>query len=73
MARAVAARRPASGGRWGGRPNAQVELPSITLPGGNEARMRSVPALGEHTGALPRAVGMTDYDVAVGRRDGATA
>ncbi|MFE6551290.1 hypothetical protein ACWEQ2_27275 [Streptomyces sp. NPDC004096] len=62
-----------SAGRWGGRSNAQDTLPSITLPGGNEARMGNVPALGEHTGALPRAVGMTDDDIAVRHRNGATA
>lgn len=35
--------------------------------------MGNVPALGEHTEALPHAVGMTDDDVAVRRRNGATA
>jgi crotonobetainyl-CoA:carnitine CoA-transferase CaiB-like acyl-CoA transferase len=45
----------------------------ITLPGGKEARMGDVPALGRHTGALPRAVGMTDDGVAALRRDGVAA
>ncbi|MFC9289425.1 CaiB/BaiF CoA transferase family protein [Streptomyces sp. NPDC057052] len=45
-------------------------LPPITLPGGGEARMGPVPALGEHTEALLRAVGMTDEEIAALRRDG---
>ncbi|MFJ9718089.1 CaiB/BaiF CoA transferase family protein [Streptomyces sp. NPDC101213] len=45
-------------------------LPPITLPGGAEARMGAVPALGEHTEALLRAVGMTDEEIAALRRDG---
>ncbi|MET8858614.1 MULTISPECIES: CaiB/BaiF CoA-transferase family protein [unclassified Streptomyces] len=45
-------------------------LPPITLPGGAEARMGSVPRLGEHTGVVLRALGMTDADVAELRRDG---
>ncbi|MGW3915052.1 CaiB/BaiF CoA transferase family protein [Streptomyces sp. NPDC005070] len=45
-------------------------LPPITLPGGEEARMGSVPRLGEHTGVVLRALGMTDADVAELRRDG---
>ncbi|WP_037670395.1 CaiB/BaiF CoA-transferase family protein [Streptomyces griseus] len=48
-------------------------LPPITLPGGEEARMGDVPALGEHTEALLRAVGMTDGEVAALRRDGVVA
>ncbi|MFI9647074.1 CaiB/BaiF CoA transferase family protein [Streptomyces sp. NPDC052040] len=48
-------------------------LPPITLPGGDEARMGDVPALGEHTGALLRAVGMTDEEIAALRRDGVAA
>ncbi|WTZ39514.1 CoA transferase [Streptomyces sp. NBC_01390] len=48
-------------------------LPPITLPGGVEARMGDVPALGEHTEALLRAVGMTDEEIAALRRDGVTA
>ncbi|MFF3335982.1 CaiB/BaiF CoA transferase family protein [Streptomyces sp. NPDC002888] len=48
-------------------------LPPITLPGGEEARMGDVPALGEHTEALLRAVGMTDDEVAALRRDGVVA
>ncbi|MFE4700283.1 CaiB/BaiF CoA transferase family protein [Streptomyces sp. NPDC056738] len=45
-------------------------LPPITLPGGEEARMGPVPRLGEHTGSVLRALGMTDADVAELRRDG---
>jgi crotonobetainyl-CoA:carnitine CoA-transferase CaiB-like acyl-CoA transferase len=48
-------------------------LPPITLPGGDEARMGEVPALGQHTGALLRAVGMTDDEIAALRRDGVVA
>ncbi|MEU6369717.1 CaiB/BaiF CoA-transferase family protein [Streptomyces sp. NPDC046931] len=48
-------------------------LPPITLPGGNEARMGDVPALGEHTETLLRAVGMTDEEIAALRRDGVAA
>ena len=48
-------------------------LPPITLPGGDAARMGPVPALGEHTGALLRAVGMTDDEIAALRRDGVVA
>ncbi|MGW1162987.1 CaiB/BaiF CoA transferase family protein [Streptomyces sp. NPDC002513] len=48
-------------------------LPPITLPGGDEARMGDVPALGEHTEALLRAVGMTDDEIAALRRDGVAA
>ncbi|WP_200303637.1 CaiB/BaiF CoA transferase family protein [Streptomyces adelaidensis] len=48
-------------------------LPPITLPGGDEARMGAVPALGEHTGSLLRAVGMTDDEIAALRRDGVVA
>jgi crotonobetainyl-CoA:carnitine CoA-transferase CaiB-like acyl-CoA transferase len=48
-------------------------LPPITLPGGAEARMGAVPALGEHTGAVLRAVGMTDDEIAALRRDGVVA
>ncbi|WP_406836630.1 CaiB/BaiF CoA transferase family protein [Streptomyces sp. AHU1] len=45
-------------------------LPPITLPGGEDARMGSVPRLGEHTGVVLRALGMTEADVAELRRDG---
>ncbi|PKT68844.1 formyl-CoA transferase [Streptomyces populi] len=45
-------------------------LPPITLPGGEETRMGSVPRLGEHTGVVLRALGMTEADVAELRRDG---
>lgn len=48
-------------------------LPPITLPGGDEARMGDVPALGQHTAALLRAVGMTDDEIAALRRDGVAA
>lgn len=48
-------------------------LPPITLPGGDEARMGDVPALGEHTEALLRAVGMTGEEIAALRRDGVAA
>ncbi|MET7574449.1 CaiB/BaiF CoA-transferase family protein [Streptomyces sp. NPDC005492] len=48
-------------------------LPPITLPGGGEARMGDVPALGEHTEALLRAVGMADAEIAALRRDGVAA
>lgn len=48
-------------------------LPPITLPGGKEACMGDVPALGEHTGTLLRAVGMTDDEIAALRRDGVAA
>ncbi|WP_103533135.1 CaiB/BaiF CoA-transferase family protein [Streptomyces sp. SM11] len=45
-------------------------LPPITLPGSGEAVMGAVPALGEHTDALLRALGMTDEQASVLRRDG---
>ncbi|WRZ93827.1 CoA transferase [Streptomyces sp. NBC_01007] len=45
-------------------------LPPITLPGGEEARMGAVPRLGEHTGVVLRALGMTDAEVAELWRDG---
>ncbi|WP_241827241.1 CaiB/BaiF CoA transferase family protein [Streptomyces graminilatus] len=48
-------------------------LPPITLPGGGEARMGAVPALGEHTEALLSAVGMTGEEIAALRRDGVIA
>ncbi|SEC67978.1 Crotonobetainyl-CoA:carnitine CoA-transferase CaiB [Streptomyces sp. 2231.1] len=48
-------------------------LPPITLPGGEEARMGEVPALGQHTEALLRAAGMTDDEIAALRRDGVAA
>jgi itaconate CoA-transferase len=35
--------------------------------------MEAVPALGEHTGAVLRAVGMTDDEIAALRRDGVVA
>lgn len=51
----------------------RAPLPPITLPGGTEARRGDVPALGEHTEALLRAVGMTDELIAALRRDGVAA
>ncbi|MFF0449158.1 CaiB/BaiF CoA transferase family protein [Streptomyces sp. NPDC004609] len=48
-------------------------LPPITLPGGPEARMGAVPALGEHTDALLKALGMTEEGTAALRRDGVVA
>ncbi|BDH04589.1 dehydratase [Streptomyces seoulensis] len=48
-------------------------LPPITLPGGEEVRPGDVPALGRHTDALLRAVGMTDDEIAALRRDGVAA
>ncbi|MGC5000505.1 CaiB/BaiF CoA transferase family protein [Streptomyces sp. DT195] len=48
-------------------------VPPITLPGGEEARLGDVPALGRHTDALLRAVGMTDDEIAALRRDGVAA
>ncbi|QNE78240.1 CoA transferase [Streptomyces finlayi] len=45
-------------------------LPPITLPGGAEPRMGAVPALGEHTDANLRALGMTGEQTAALRRDG---
>lgn len=48
-------------------------LPPITLPGGADARMGAVPALGEHTDATLRALGMTGEQTAALRRDGVIA
>ncbi|QKW26816.1 CoA transferase [Streptomyces seoulensis] len=48
-------------------------LPPITLPGGAEARMGDVPALGQHTEALLRAVGIPDDEIAALRRGGVVA
>ncbi|TQK43550.1 crotonobetainyl-CoA:carnitine CoA-transferase CaiB-like acyl-CoA transferase [Streptomyces sp. SLBN-118] len=48
-------------------------LPPVVLPGGDEARMGAVPALGEHTDALLKALGMTDAESAALRRDGVIA
>jgi crotonobetainyl-CoA:carnitine CoA-transferase CaiB-like acyl-CoA transferase len=67
----------AARGRWRevGSPVGPLRalLPPITLPGGGEARMGDVPALGQHTDAVLRAVGMTDEEIAALRRDGAAA
>ncbi|MEW2047383.1 CaiB/BaiF CoA-transferase family protein [Streptomyces sp. NPDC005476] len=67
----------AARGRWRevGTPVGPLRalLPPITLPGGTEARMGDVPALGEHTEALLRAVGMTDEEIAALCRDGVAA
>ncbi|MEU3406298.1 CaiB/BaiF CoA-transferase family protein [Streptomyces sp. NPDC006670] len=48
-------------------------LPPIGLPGGPEAVMGAVPALGEHTDALLRGLGMTDALIAELRGDGVIA
>ncbi|MER7764390.1 CaiB/BaiF CoA-transferase family protein [Streptomyces sp. NPDC097619] len=48
-------------------------LPPVVLPGGPEPRMGAVPALGEHTGAVLGALGMTDAQIAGLRRDGVVA
>ncbi|MDG4864595.1 CaiB/BaiF CoA-transferase family protein [Streptomyces sp. T-3] len=48
-------------------------LPPVTWVGGAEAAMGNVPALGEHTEVLLRAVGMTDAEIAAMHRDGVTA
>lgn len=48
-------------------------LPPITLPGGAVPRTGDVPALGQHTDAVLRAVGMTDDEIAALRRDGVVA
>lgn len=48
-------------------------LPPIGLPGGAAPHMGAVPALGEHTGPLLRALGMTDGQIAELRRDGVVA
>ncbi|NGO78475.1 CoA transferase [Streptomyces sp. YC504] len=47
-------------------------LPPITLPG-TEPALGSVPALGEHTEALLRAVGKSDAEIAALRREGVIA
>ncbi|MER5933183.1 CaiB/BaiF CoA-transferase family protein [Streptomyces sp. NPDC002054] len=48
-------------------------LPPIVLPGGAAPRMGAVPALGEHTDALLRALGMTGAQITALRRDGVVA
>lgn len=48
-------------------------LPPVTLPGGAEPVMGAVPALGEHTEALLRAVGMSGAEIAAMRQDGVIA
>ncbi|MCB5167122.1 CoA transferase [Streptomyces bambusae] len=48
-------------------------LPPIVLPGGPEPLMGAVPALGEHTGAVLRALGMSDAQIDGLRRDGVIA
>jgi crotonobetainyl-CoA:carnitine CoA-transferase CaiB-like acyl-CoA transferase len=67
----------AARGRWRevGSPAGPLKtlLPPITLPGGDEAGMGDVPALGQHTDAVLRAVGMTDEEIAALRRDGVAA
>ncbi|QGV81412.1 CaiB/BaiF CoA transferase family protein [Streptomyces ficellus] len=48
-------------------------LPPVTLPGGPEARMGAVPALGEHTDAVLRELGVPDDERAALRREGVVA
>ncbi|MFD9718290.1 CaiB/BaiF CoA transferase family protein [Streptomyces sp. NPDC059076] len=48
-------------------------LPPITLPGGPEALMGAVPALGEHTDALLASLGMTMEETAALHREGVVA
>ncbi|MFP3990273.1 CaiB/BaiF CoA-transferase family protein [Streptomyces sp. E11-3] len=48
-------------------------LPPVTMPGTVEPAMGAVPALGEHTGAVLRAVGMTEAEITAMRRDGVIA
>lgn len=48
-------------------------LPPIGLPDGAPARMGAVPALGEHTDALLRALGMTGAQITALRQDGVVA
>ncbi|NBM18456.1 CaiB/BaiF CoA-transferase family protein [Streptomyces sp. GC420] len=48
-------------------------LPPVVLPGGEEPRMGAVPALGEHTVTLLRALGVTEGRIAELRRDGVIA
>lgn len=45
-------------------------LPPIGLPGGAAPHMGAVPALGEHTDSLLRALGMADAQISELRRDG---
>jgi crotonobetainyl-CoA:carnitine CoA-transferase CaiB-like acyl-CoA transferase len=52
---------------------ARAGAPSLPGGGGGETRMGDVPALREHTVALPRAVGMADVEIAALRRDGVVA
>ncbi|EDY51868.1 dehydratase [Streptomyces clavuligerus] len=48
-------------------------LPPIGLPGGPEPRMGAVPALGEHTEAVLRSLGVTEAESLALRRDGVVA
>ncbi|MEU8775955.1 CaiB/BaiF CoA-transferase family protein [Streptomyces sp. NPDC048606] len=48
-------------------------LPPVVLPGGEEPRMGAVPALGEHTDALLRSLGMSGARIEALRRDGVIA
>ncbi|GAA2518973.1 CaiB/BaiF CoA-transferase family protein [Streptomyces gobitricini] len=48
-------------------------LPPITYPGGADAPMGAVPALGEHTDAVLRELGMPDGEQVELRRDGVVA
>ncbi|MEU2157917.1 CaiB/BaiF CoA-transferase family protein [Streptomyces sp. NPDC019396] len=45
-------------------------LPPINLPGGPDARMGPIPALGEHTDAVLREVGLGASEIAALRKDG---
>ncbi|MFD7612149.1 CaiB/BaiF CoA transferase family protein [Streptomyces sp. NPDC059828] len=45
-------------------------LPPINLPGGPDARMGPIPALGEHTDAVLREVGLGATEIAELRKDG---
>ncbi|MFC8917236.1 CaiB/BaiF CoA transferase family protein [Streptomyces sp. NPDC047821] len=48
-------------------------LPPITFPGGTEARMGAVPALGRHTDEVLRELGLTDDERVALRREGVVA
>jgi crotonobetainyl-CoA:carnitine CoA-transferase CaiB-like acyl-CoA transferase len=48
-------------------------LPPVVLPGGKEPRMGAIPALGEHTDGLLRALGVTEGRIAELSREGVVA
>ncbi|MEV3993248.1 CaiB/BaiF CoA-transferase family protein [Streptomyces sp. NPDC049837] len=48
-------------------------LPPVTFPGGPESRMGAVPALGEHTDAVLRELGLGDAERVALRREGVVA